>query len=150
MNKYEDIINVPRWNPKTHPRMSEFERAAQFAPFAALTGYDATVSETARLTDSKKDLDEEQMLALNETLSLIMERVNEHPNVRITWFRKDARKRGGEYVTTEGTIRDVEPANRLVILREGARISLDDISAITVLEWTKFVGNTAEYESEPK
>ncbi len=114
--------------------MSEDDRAAQFAPFAALTGYDAMVSETARLTGSKCDLDEEQMLALNATLSEIMEHINEHPKVCITWFRKDTRKQGGEYVQTEGSIRDVEPANRLVVLKEGVRISLDDIASITILK----------------
>lgn len=134
MSRYDDIINIPRWNPKSHPRMSEYDRAAQFAPFAALTGYDAMVSETARLTDPKGDLDEEQMLALNETLSVIMEHINEDPKVCVTWFRKDVRKQGGEYVETEGTIRDVEPANRLIILKEGFRIPLDDIASISILK----------------
>ena len=134
MSSYDDIINIPRWNPKLHPRMSEYERAAQFAPFAALTGYDAMVSETARLTDSKGDLDEEQVLALNEILSAIVERINEHPKVSVTWFRKDARKKGGAYVQTEGTVRDVELANRLVVLREGSRISMDDIASIAIME----------------
>lgn len=134
MSRYDDIINIPRWNPKSHPRMSEYDRAAQFAPFAALTGYDAMVSETARLTDPKGDLDEEQMLALNETLSVIMKHINEHPKVCVTWFRKDVRKQGGEYVETEGTIRDVEPANRLIILKEGFRIPLDDIASISILK----------------
>ena len=134
MSKYDDIINIPRWNPKSHPRMSEYDRAAQFAPFAALTGYDAMVSETARLTDAKADLDEEQMLALNETLSVIVGRLNEHPAVCITWFRKDTRKKGGEYVKTEGSVRNVDLPNRLLVLKEGARISLDDIASIMILD----------------
>lgn len=134
MSGYDDIINIPRWNPKSHPRMSEYDRAAQFAPFAALTGYDAMVSETARLTDAKAELDEEQMLALNETLSMIVERLNEHPRISVTWFRKDPRKNGGAYITTDGTIRDIELANRLIIFKEGDRISLDDIVSITVME----------------
>ena len=134
MSKYDDIINIPRWNPKSHPRMSEYDRAAQFAPFAALTGYDAMVSETARLTDAKADLDEEQMLALNETLSIIVGRINEHPMVSVSWFRKDARKKGGEYVKTEGRVRDVDIPGRLLILKsEVAAISLDDIAAIMIL-----------------
>lgn len=134
MSRYDDIINLPRWNPKSHPRMSEHDRAAQFAPFAALTGYDAMVGETARLTDVRSDLDEEQMLALNETLSAIMEHINEHPKVCVTWFRKDERKQGGEYVRTEGTVKNVETANRLLILKEGAVISLDDIFSIKLIE----------------
>lgn len=134
MSSYDDIIDIPRWNPKSHPRMSEYDRAAQFAPFAALTGYDAMVSETARRTDVKEDLDEEQMLALDESLSIIVGRINEHPKISITWFRRDARKKGGAYVRTEGAVRDVELANRIIVLREGFRISLDDIASISIVE----------------
>lgn len=133
MSRYDDIINIPRWNPKSHPRMSAYDRAAQFSPFAALTGYDAMVRETSRLTDSKIDLDDEQILALNETLSMILERINEHPKVSVTWFRKDSRKKGGQYVKTEGTVRDVELANRLFLLKEGYKINIDDISAINII-----------------
>lgn len=133
MSRYDDIINIPHWDPKSHQRMSEYDRAAQFAPFAALTGYDAMVSETSRLTGSRIDLDEEQMSALNETLSAIVERIGEHPKVSVTWFRKDSRKQGGAYVNTEGTVRDVELANRLIVLREGGKIHLDDIQSITII-----------------
>lgn len=134
MSSYDDIIDIPHWEPKSHPRMSEYDRAAQFAPFAALTGYYAMVSETSRLTDSRTDLDEEQMLSLNETLSRIVERINEHPKVSITWFRKDDRKQGGAYVSTEGIVRDVELARRMVVLKDGSRISFDDISSIAIVE----------------
>lgn len=133
MNSYDDIINIPRWNPKSHPRMSEDDRAAQFAPFAALTGYDAMVNETARSTDVRSDLDEEQMLALNEVLSLIAERIGEHPKISVTWFRKDARKQGGAYVKTEGKVRDVDPTGRLIVLKDGSSISMDDIAAIAIV-----------------
>lgn len=133
MSRYDDIINIPRWNPKSHPRMSAYDRAAQFSPFAAITGYDAMVRETSRLTDSKIDLDDEQIFALNETLSMILERINEHPKVSVTWFRKDSCKKGGQYVKTEGTVRDVELANRLFLLKEGYRINIDDISAINII-----------------
>ncbi len=134
MSNYDDIINIPRWNPKSHPRMSEYERAAQFAPFSALTGYDAMVCETARLTDAKSDLDEEQMFTLNEILRTIVGRINEHPKVSITWFRKDGRKKGGVYVQTEGTVRNVDISGRLLILKEGTVISLEDIASIKILD----------------
>ena len=134
MNKYDDIINIPHWEPKSHPRMSDYDRAAQFAPFAALTGYDAMIREESRLTTSKIDLDEEQMLSLNETLSAIMARIGEHPKVSIIRFRKDARKQGGSYVTAAGTVRDVDLSNRLIILKEGYRIHLDDIASIIMSE----------------
>lgn len=133
MNSYDDIINIPRWNPKSHPRMSEDDRAAQFAPFAALTGYDAMVNETARSTDVRSDLDEEQILALNEVLSLIAERIGEHPKISVTWFRKDARKQGGAYVKTEGKVRDVDLTGRLIVLKDGSSISMDDIAAIAIV-----------------
>lgn len=133
MSKYDDIINIPRWNPKTHRRMSEYDRAAQFAPFAALTGYDAMVSEKARLTDTKEELDEEQTLALNDALSMIVERINEHPKVSVTWFKRDTRKKGGAYQEKEGTVREVDLTNRLVIFREGDRIPMDDIASITLI-----------------
>lgn len=132
-SRYADIIGIEHFEPREHQRMSAYDRAAQFAPFAALTGYDAMVSETSRLTDSKGELDEAQMLALNETLADIMDRINEHPRVLVIWFRKDARKQGGAYLKTEGTVQNVEPANRLVILKDGSRISMDDIAAITLL-----------------
>lgn len=134
MSGYDDIINIPHWEPKSHQRMSDYDRAAQFAPFAALTGYYAMVSETSRLTDSRNDLDEEQMLSLNEALSMILARMNEHPKVLITWFRKDARKQGGAYVSTEGIVRDVDLAQRSIIFKDGNRISLDDISSIACVE----------------
>lgn len=132
-SRYADIIGIEHFEPREHQRMSAYDRAAQFAPFAALTGYDAMVSETSRLTDSKGELDEAQMLALNETLADIMDRINEHPRVLVTWFRKDALKQGGAYLKTEGAVQNVEPANRLVILKDGSRIPMDDIAAITLL-----------------
>ena len=135
MSGYDDIIDIPRWNPKSHPRMSEYDRAAQFASFAALTGYDAMVRETARLTDAKVELDEEQMLALNETLRTVVERLGEHPKVKVTWFRKDGRKKGGAYVQTEGTVRNVDLPGRLLILKEGPGISLEDIASIAILDF---------------
>lgn len=132
MSNYDDIIGIPRWNPKSHPRMSAYERAAQFAPFAALTGYEAMVSETARLTDAKVELDEEQTLALNQALSSIMERLAEHPKVSVLHFRKDALKQGGSYQTYEGTVRNVDTACRLLIMKEGEAISIDDIASISI------------------
>lgn len=134
MSRYDDIINIPHWDPKDHWRMSAQDRAAQFAPFSALTGYDAMVRERARLTDSRAELDEEQILALNETLSMIMARVNDQPRVAVTWFRKDARKQGGAYQRTEGIVRNVDLTDRLIVFREGGSISMDDIAAISILE----------------
>lgn len=132
MGKYDDIINLPHWEPKTHQRMSALDRAGQFAPFAALTGYDSMVAEKARITDSMKELDEDQRLNLDNVLASIMDRIGEHPRVSITWFKKDMKKVGGKYVHTEGEVRDVELPNRCIVLRTGERISLDDIREISI------------------
>lgn len=133
MNKYDDIINLPHPDPKFHPRMSAIDRAGQFSPFAALTGYDAMVAETSRLTDSRVELDEEQMMALNEALAVIIGNIGNHPAVSITWFRKDSRKKGGSYTVTDGVVRDVDLVNRMIVLKEGRNIAMDDIVAIRII-----------------
>ena len=132
MSKYDDIINIPRWNPKSHTRMSEYERAAQFAPFAALTGYDDMVAETARRTDEWTEPDEGQRFQLNETLNYILEHIAEEPAARIRWFRRDSRKTGGSYVETEGNIHDVDTAARRIIMKDGSRIALDAVCGISL------------------
>ena len=101
-NNYDDIINFPRWNPMTHPRMSIESRSAQFAPFAALTGYDGAVKETARLTDRKIEIDEGLKQVLNKKLQYILENSNKNPVVEITYFLPDDRKKGGMYVEKIG------------------------------------------------
>lgn len=132
--KYADIIDLEHPEPRTHPRMSSADRAAQFAPFAALTGYDAMVAETSRLTGSRIELDEEQRMSLDETLTDIVGRIAEHPMIRIVHFIQDRRKAGGEYVTSEDRVRDVELPNRRIILKNGTSIAFDDILFATRLD----------------
>ena len=132
MGKYDDIISLPHWEPREHQRMSAIDRAGQFAPFAALTGYDAMVSETSRLTGSRIELDEEQRSELNDVLADIIGRIGEHPRVRIEYFVPDVRKSGGEYVSVEDAVRDVELPNRRIILKDGKTVSLDDVLSITL------------------
>lgn len=132
--KYADIIDLEHPEPRTHPRMSSADRAAQFAPFAALTGYDAMVAETSRLTGSRIELDEEQRMSLDETLTDIVGRIAEHPMIRIVHFIQDRRKAGGEYVTSENRVRDVELPNRRIILKNGTSIAFDDILFATRLD----------------
>ena len=132
--KYADIIDMEHPEPRTHPRMSSADRAAQFAPFAALTGYDAMVAETSRLTGSRIELDEEQRLSLDETLADIVERITAHPLVRVVHFVPDKRKNGGSYVTSEDRIRNVELPDRRLILKGGRTISFDDILFVTLME----------------
>ena len=90
--KYDDIINLPRPESGKHPRMSLHDRAAQFSPFAALTGHSAAIDETARLTDRKLSLNEERQAELNRMWQYLMEKVKERPRLKITYFVKDEKK----------------------------------------------------------
>lgn len=132
--RYADIIDLEHPEPKTHPRMASADRAAQFSSFAALTGYEAMVAETSRLTGSRVELDEEQRRALNESISDIVGRTAVHPKVRIVHFVPDKRKNGGEYVTIEGFVQNVELPNRKLVLKDGTTVTFDDILFVTVLD----------------
>ncbi len=125
LDKYADIINLPHPESKKHKRMSMRDRAAQFSPFAALTGHDAAIKETARLTDAFVDLDETIKQNLDEKLVLILEKLNERPNVTITYFLKDQRKSGGSYEVAEGWIRKVDFYERVIVMGDQSRILLD-------------------------
>lgn len=130
MNNYDDIINLEHPTSRRHPRMSMTDRAAQFAPFSALTGYDEMVIERARLTGSKLELDDMQRQALDKAVTDIIGHLAEKPSVRIVRFIKDARKSGGRYEEISGSVQNVELPNRLIILRDGKRIPMDDILEI--------------------
>ena len=129
-NSYDDIINHPHYVSKTRPQMSEIERAAQFSPFAALTGYDAAIKETGRLTDEKIELDEEALTALDMKFQLLMKAIDEEPEASVTYFKPDQRKDGGAYLTETGKIGKIDEYQRLVIMRSGVRIPMDDILQI--------------------
>ena len=107
-SKYDEIINFPHHVSKTRPQMPMSDRAAQFSPFAALTGYDSAIRETGRLTDEKIDLDEESLNALNVRYQMLTDALEERPEVRITYFKPDERKAGGAYVTTAGAVRKID------------------------------------------
>ena len=128
MSEYDDIIHLPHHVSRIHPQMSMEDRAAQFSPFAALTGYDAAIAETARLTDQRVELDEYERQALNEKLQFISEHLNEHPKVSITCFVPDARKEGGQYRTVTARLQRVDAYARLLVLTDGTRIPLDDVA----------------------
>ena len=129
-HKYDDIIGLEHPTSRRHPRMSAMDRAAQFAPFSALTGYDDMVVERARVTGSKVELDDMQRMALDESVSYILDHLPERPKVKITWFIRDARKSGGRYQEIEDAVQNVELPNRLIILRNGLKIPMDDILEI--------------------
>lgn len=127
---YDDIINLPHHVSDSRPQMSRASRAAQFSPFAALTGYDAAVSETARLTDDKLQPDEDTKAKINLCLQIIIDHIDEHPTVSITYFKPDERKSGGAYITQSCAVRRIDEYERVVIALDGSKIPIDDIYGI--------------------
>lgn len=125
--KYKDIINLPHHVSETRTRMSIESRAAQFLPFAALTGYDDAVRESARRTREKIELAEDARAALDEALRRA---VSEGADVDVTYFVPDGRKSGGEYVTVRGRIKRIDTMEGLLYLSGGERIGLEDILAV--------------------
>ena len=129
-DSYDDIIHLPHPSSTTHKHMSAYDRAAQFAPFAALTGHDAAISETARLTETRVELDEYSKEDLNQRLCIIQDRMDEQPEVSITYFQPDQRKSGGAYITAVGYIKKIDEYERAVVMQDDTRISIDQIIAI--------------------
>lgn len=128
--KYDAILEFPHHVSKTHRQMSRQDRAAQFAPFAALSGYDSAIRETARLTDDRIELGEELLLELNTRLQMLSERIQEAPIVSITYFTPDKQKSGGAYLTASGVVRRINDFDREILLDDGTRIKIDDIVSI--------------------
>ena len=124
---YEDIVDLPHHVSKKHPQPTMADRAARFAPFAAITGYEEMVLEEARITDDRIELDENSKAALNEKLNMILEFIDEQPEVSITCFEPDKRKAGGAYVTVTGTVKRIDEYEHLVIMTDGKKINIDDI-----------------------
>lgn len=127
---YDDIINLPHHISTTHPHMTVIDRAAQFSPFAALTGYDSAIKETARLTDERVTLDEHVKDALSDRLQIIADKIKEHPEIAITYFQPDTKKNGGAYVTAVGSPKKIDEYERLVIMTDGTAIPIDEIISI--------------------
>ncbi|MBQ9839041.1 MAG: hypothetical protein IJO56_06110 [Oscillospiraceae bacterium] len=125
--KYDDIMDLPYPLPTDRPRMSMHDRAAQFAPFAALTGYDAAIREEGRLTDRKIELDESEMYFLDIKQQLLSEAMKEKPSVLITYYVPDDRKAGGKYVSTSGQLKKLDVTGRKCILHDGTVIPVDNI-----------------------
>ncbi len=124
---YEDIVDLPHHVSRKHPQPTMADRAARFAPFAAITGYEEMVLEEARITDDRIELDENSKAALNEKLNMILEFIDEQPEVSITYFEPDKRKAGGAYVTVTGTVKRIDEYEHLVIMTDGKKINIDDI-----------------------
>lgn len=128
-HKYDDIIHLPR--PVSHrAKMTDYDRAAQFSPFAALTGFEAAIDETGRLTDSRIELEEDEKQRLDEQIHKVLEVLPTHPAVKIIWFRRDERKSGGAYVETSGYVKKIDPVPGVLCLTDGKHIPLEEIFSI--------------------
>ena len=128
--KYDEIMGLPHHVSKTRPQMPMSDRAAQFAPFAALTGYDAAIKETGRLTVERIELDVEALSALDMKYQLLMEALDEAPEVTITYFQPDERKAGGKYVSAVGAVKKIDDFERRITMQDGTRIPMDDVLSI--------------------
>lgn len=127
LNNYDDIIHLPHHVSEKHMQMSIHDRSAQFAPFAALNGYGEEVDETARLTESRVDLDENRKEIMDEKLMALQEHIKENPEVTITFFVPDEKKSGGKYLTEVGVIKKIDSYNHKIIMQNGLGILIEDM-----------------------
>ena len=130
MKNYENIIDLPHHTSDKHPRMSRENRAAQFSPFAALTGYNAEINETARLTDEKLDLSEDRINDINTKLQIVSDNIDECPEVTVEYFVPDERKSGGAYIKKSGNIRRIDEHERILIMKDSCTVPIDDIYSL--------------------
>ena len=130
MGKYDDIINLPHHVSATRPHMPMMDRAAQFTPFRALTGYEDAVHETARLTDEKVDLTEDEKALLDTRLQPLADKIDHQPQVTLTYFRPDKKKAGGAYVTVTGQLKKMDDYAGTLVLLNGDRIPIEDVLSI--------------------
>lgn len=124
---YEDIIHLPHHVSETRPRMSRIDRAAQFSPFAALTGYGEVIREAGRLTEQRIQLDEGDQAALDRKFQLLLEQAAKHPRITVTYFLPDSRKSGGTYVSHTGQLKKVLDYEQALVFTDGTQIPLGDI-----------------------
>ena len=127
MNSYEDIINMPHHVSSKRPQMSREQRAAQFAPFSALTGYEDAIKETARLTNRKIEVDDGLREILNNKLNIINENISKNYLVTITYFIPDKKKNGGEYINIVGEVRRIDIVNNIIIMKDKTKINMNDV-----------------------
>lgn len=130
MEKYKDIFNLPHHVSSTRPQMSMMDRAAQFSPFAALTGYDAAIKETGRLTEDKIEMDEESFNMLNLKFQILRDRIDEEPEVTFVYFKPDDLKAGGAYQRQTGIVKKIQEFERQIVLVNGGVIPMDEVQDI--------------------
>ena len=136
MGKYDDIIDLPHFVSKKYPQMSMRDRAAQFSPFAALTGYDAAIKETARLTDRRVDLNDDMLQKLDEKMCVIRKRLDSVQKCRvvISYFERDLKKEGGKYLDIYGEVNKIDEYRNIIVFMNGERIPISDVINIEVEE----------------
>lgn len=125
--QYDDILRLPHPTSERHPRMPISDRAAIFSPFAALSGHSAAITETARLTQRRIELDEDSKARLDLKQQVLAAAIDRQPEVTVTWFQPDERKEGGSYVTAAGRLKRVDTLERVLVLTDGTKIPLDDV-----------------------
>lgn len=129
--QYDDIINLPHHVSKKHPQMSIYARSAQFAPFAALTGYEEAIKETARETGERIEIDDELKSILDSKLQTIIEQVKTRQEVSFTYFVPDLKKNGGKYITTIGVVKKIDMYNQYIYLVDNTEIPINEIIDIS-------------------
>ena len=131
MDKYASIIDIKHFEPK-HERMSLYARSAQFAPFAALTGYEESVEETGRLTSERIEIEEGLKEIINGELLKIKEKIKEQPIIKVTYFIKDTKKKGGKYVTIEKSIKRIDEYKKELVFIDNTKIKIEDIIKLDI------------------
>ena len=132
-NKYDDIINLPHHKSITHSHMSMIDRAAQFSPFAALTGHSAAIAETGRMTDQRMELDEYEMARVDAELQRLQELLPGRPTASITYFVPDERKNGGSYQTVTGEVKRIDAVNGVIQMTDRQCIPIADVFSIEII-----------------
>lgn len=132
-HKYDDIIHLSRPSSGRRAKMSNYDRAAQFSPFAALTGFEAAIEETGRQTDHRIELSEDEKQRLDEQMNAVLEVIDTQPIVKIIWFCYDERKAGGAYVSTTGHVKKIDTYHGKIIFTDGEAIPLGEVSSITLV-----------------
>lgn len=145
VENYNDIINLPQHVSATHRAMSLHDRAAQFSPFAALTGYDAQIAETGRLTDEKAELDEDRQAKIDACLQILLDNAAERPEISVMYYLPDEKKSGGKYITVNGAFRRIDESIGTVVLTDGTNIRIADIADFSGAIFYEIGGNEDYY-----
>lgn len=134
MRNYDDIKHLSRPQYPDLPPMSIHDRAAQFSPFAALVGYEDAVEETARLTDSRREMEEDEINELNRQLQELAEKLSERPKIRVTYFIRDKKKEGGRYSSKIGNARTIDQAENRIVFTDGESVKIKDMYSVVFIE----------------